>query len=94
VLAQFRSLFCFASDAKIEFLLRWIATQAIGAIIILAIGSAAVAAIPVASAEVVHVIAVSIANETNDFAIFLAVRFALRFWVQAFAQIAAILLAV
>lgn len=75
-------------------LLIWIATQAIGAIIIRVLGSAAVAAIPVASAEVVHVVAISIANETDDFAIFAAIRLALGFWVPASAQLAAILLAV
>jgi len=95
VLAKFRSfLFCFAAFAKIEFLFRFIATHAIGAIIIRVLGSAAVAAIPVASAEVVHVVAVSIANETDDFAIFVAVILALSFWVLASAQLAAILLAV
>lgn len=94
VLAKFRSfLFCFAAFAKVEFLLSFIATHAIGAIIIRVL-SAAVAAIPVASAEVVHVVAVSIANETDDFAIFVAVRLALSFWVLASAQLAAILLAV
>lgn len=95
VLAKFRSFrFCFAAFAKIKLLLVWIATQAIGAIIIRVLGSAAVAAIPVASAEVVHVVAVSIANETDDFAIFVAVILALGFWIPASAQLATILLAV
>ena len=72
----------------------WIATLAVGAIIICAVGSAAVAAIPVAPAEVVDVVTVSVANETDDFTIFGTVFLALRFWVQAFALGTAILQAV
>jgi len=93
--AKVGSFLCFAAFAKIILLLFRIATQAIRAIIIrVLLVSAAVAAIPIASAEVVHVVAVSIANKSDDLAILIAVILALSLWVSASAQLAAILLAV